>query len=168
MMLSLSERKHSYKKPARLSVGLLMLCSLLTSGCAEGNKVAGSPDTQKINSNLLNAERISNTRHISFSAAAASLGIVTINGRVVLDIVTSRIDRGLEKQLLMTGAGIRHIAAKYNRISLEITSPSQLYQLAKISEVQMIQPEYGGTTHGGAVGNPGQLMPKTPKILHKQ
>lgn len=137
----------------------------LSPGSKFGEYSMEFPETKKINLNLLNAEKVARNKGASFSEIAASMGIATDNGSVVLDIVTNRLDASVEKKLRMTGIKIRHVSAKYNRVSAAISNPALLHQLAKIPEVRMIMPEYGGTTHGGVAGSTGRVEPKIPELI---
>jgi len=131
--------------------------------CPKSRGSAKDPSLGKINANLLCAETKAKATGASFTNMAARMGIVTIKGGVVLDIVTSRLDADVERKLRLPGVTIRYLSVKYRRVSVVIRDPSSLYQLARIPEVRTIMPEYGGRTRGSNVGVGMRVKPKSYK-----
>jgi len=114
--------------------------------CPKLRDSAKDPLLVKINTNLLCAETKAKATGASFTNVAARMGIVTVKGGVVLDIVTSRLDADVERKLRLPGVTIRYLSARYRRASVIIRDPALLYQLSRIAEVRTIMPEYGGRT----------------------
>jgi len=108
-----------------------------------------SPDNEKIDLNLLHAEKVARDKEVSFIDVAAGMGIRTNNKGVMLEIITHQINTGIKERFLKTGVEIRYVSEKYNRVSVVISNPDQLHLLARIPEVRRVRPEYGGRTHGG-------------------
>jgi len=123
--------------------------------CPKPRVAADTPWMGKIDANLLCAATQAKADGVSFSAMAARMGIVTDKTGVVLDIVTNRLDADVKRKIQLPGVTIRYLSVQYLRVVVVIADPDLLYRLAKISEVRMIMPEYGGRTRGNRV-NPGR------------
>jgi len=117
-----------------------------STGCAKIKPSDSMPWRDKINANLLCAETKAYTANISFVDMAAQMGMVIAKGGVTLDVTTSRLDDDIKRKLAIKGVTITFTSVKYNRLSLIICNPALLDQLARIPEVRMIMPEYGGRT----------------------
>lgn len=127
-----------------------------------------TPWLGKINGNLLCAKVKAEMKGVSFAAMAAQMGIVTAKEGVVLDIVTNpfNTEADIKQKLQFPGVSIQFISAKYHRVSLIIHDSALLYQLAKLTDVRTIMPEYGAQTHGNNVTTGIHVEPKSYKRIH--
>ena len=103
-------------------------------------------EAAKINANLLQLEAKVRAEGMSLTSAIANTGMVMVDNGLLLDIVTNHLDSSVEKKFRIPGVTIRHLSAKYNRVSVVIDDLSLLSVLAKIPEVRTISPEYGART----------------------
>jgi len=113
-------------------------------GCAKSETNSNKSWRAKISANLLCAEIKSRAANMSFVDMAAQMGMAIAKGGVTLDVTTSRLDDDVKRKFSMRGVSITFISAQYKRLSLIIRDPALLEQLARIPEVRMIMPEYGG------------------------
>lgn len=100
----------------------------------------------KIDANLLQLEAKVRVEGMSLTSAIANTGMIMVENGLLLDIVTDHLDPSVEKKFRIPGVTIRHLSAKYNRVSVVIDDLSLLSALAKIPEVRTISPEYGART----------------------
>lgn len=141
---------------------ILVLAACVPAGSdttAKVERYSTAPEAKKISVNLLRLEEKVRTEGVSPAVAVANTAIATVDSGVLLDIRTTRLDADVKKKFQLSGVTVRHFSPKYNRVSVIIDDLALLYQLAKIPEVQMINPEYGARTHGGAVSGPKGVKP---------
>ena len=119
-------------------------------------KETGS-ETRKIHANLLQLDQQVRTGGRSLNEAASDMAIQMVGNGIQLDIVTNTLDEAVAKKFDRPGVIVKHMSRQYRRLSVVIEDTALLHELAKIPEVQMIQPEYGGTT-GGRVAPTGQSI----------
>ena len=110
------------------------------------------PEAAKIHVNLLRLEEQVRTKAVSLAEAAATMGIVTVDSGVLLDILTSHLDSSAARKFERPGVTVRHVSTKYQRVAVVIDDLALLYELAQIPEVRTILPEYGSRTNVGTVG----------------
>ena len=65
--------------------------------------------------------------------------------------MTVRDDADIAEKLGLPGVIIRHTSMRYGRISAAIDDLTLLFSLAKLAEVRLIMPEYGGKTLSGSI-----------------
>ncbi|MEE9293851.1 MAG: hypothetical protein V3W34_02650 [Phycisphaerae bacterium] len=144
----LHESRYYSPSTFRIGFGLsMLLVSCAVFACQpKATKDFKGPEAAKINANLLQLETKVRAEGMSLTSAIANTGMVMVDNGLLLDIVTSHLDPSVEKKFRIPGVTIRHLSAKYNRVSVVIDDLSLLSALAKIPEVRTISPEYGART----------------------
>jgi hypothetical protein len=111
------------------------------------------PEAEKINIQLLRLEHRVRTQGVPLVATAIAMGISTIDDRIGLEVYVSPLDAKVVRKLQIPGVSVRHVSMQYRRVLVVINDLALLYYLARIPEVRAISPEYGATTHTGAIGD---------------
>lgn len=165
-------REPSQYRRVRVTVWVFVVVAIWTLPTWAGNPKMKAyrerPEAVKINAKLLELEHKVRTEGASIEAMASQMGIARFGDAVLLDLVTVRDDAEITEKLRLPGVTLRHASIRYGRISAAIDDLTLLYSLAKLPEVRLILPEYGGKTHdsltsgpkAGATGAPERVHPK--------
>ena len=145
-----------------VSAALLIsaFCLLALPSCTRPQPVAHAkmqpyamiPEAEKINIQLLRLEHRVRTQGVPLVATATAMGISTVDDRIGLEVFVSPLDAKIVRKFQLPGVNVRHVSMQYRRVLLVINDLALLSSLARIPEVRVISPEYGATTHTGAIG----------------
>ena len=73
------------------------------------------------------------------------MGMKTIGESVSLEMFVTPLDANVIRKFRIPGVTVRHVSMQYRRVLAVISDLSLLYDLVRIPEVRMINPEYGVT-----------------------
>jgi len=115
------------------------------------NKVSASSKNAvslfKINTKLKKVFIKMKSKNLSIEQASAEIGIVSLGGKLLIDIGFSELNDSIISEVSKTGITPKNISKKFKRMSASFSQMSEIKELAKIPQVSIINPEYGSITH---------------------
>ncbi len=133
----------------------LLILGVPLSATADNLKIrhfSNDPNADKISVHLLNPSDKFSARHSARRVRRAPSSNVPVAQPQVLDVVLNEASADVENAIRqIKGVEIRHFSRKYQRASVSVSSPSKLFELARLPAVRSIRPEYGAITQVGSV-----------------
>lgn len=106
---------------------------------------SSEPEAAKISTSLLRLEKDAKS---NLKTRSAALVRQSTDGGTIVEIITSRLDAAVEKQLASSGVKIIRSYPNYGRVYVSVKNLSALHDLARVPEVVMIRAAAKPRTRG--------------------
>lgn len=106
-----------------------------------------------VSSRLLQAAEAARTKSVSLGSALKSVPVATTANGVYVDVTMESVDDSSGKLFAFPGVRVAHVSTRWNTVTLEVTNPAAIEQIANVPGAVLVQPVSKSKARAGAVQN---------------